>query len=315
MNSWILGGMDYYPFGMEMPGRSFTAETGYRYGFNGQEKVDEICGDGNHNTALFWEYDTRLGRRWNLDPKPNPWESQYSVLGDNPITIIDLLGDKWKTSSDDNKAKDLNNKLEIRKNHLNKSAEKLSAKANMKQEKGNFEKAETLRARAEEAKSNGTELAIAQTEIKEISNSETEFTFKENKFNNISYTSMSKDGTIVIEFSSDENAIHELTHAYQQLNGDIKLIAGTGGGYNIDLIDEQKAYRRQYAFSPFSVSSLNSAPSLTIKTSKDISTDFVKNIWTTDKTGARVYPYTGHNTNEQFEGSNWYNRNLQKYSK
>jgi hypothetical protein len=38
----------------------------YRYGFNGQEKVDEISGVGNHNTALFWEYDTRLGRRWNV---------------------------------------------------------------------------------------------------------------------------------------------------------------------------------------------------------------------------------------------------------
>jgi hypothetical protein len=37
----------------------------YRYGFNGQEKSDEIAGEGNHNTAEFWEYDTRTGRRWN----------------------------------------------------------------------------------------------------------------------------------------------------------------------------------------------------------------------------------------------------------
>ena len=43
---------------------------GYRFGFNGQEKVDEIAGAGNHTTAEFWEYDTRLGRRWNRDPEP-----------------------------------------------------------------------------------------------------------------------------------------------------------------------------------------------------------------------------------------------------
>jgi hypothetical protein len=59
---------DYYPFGMEMPGRSYTASTAYRYGFNGQEKSIEINSDGNSYTAQFWEYDSRSGRRWNLDP-------------------------------------------------------------------------------------------------------------------------------------------------------------------------------------------------------------------------------------------------------
>ena len=26
-------------------------------------KTNELGGIGNHNTAMFWEYDTRLGRR------------------------------------------------------------------------------------------------------------------------------------------------------------------------------------------------------------------------------------------------------------
>jgi hypothetical protein len=65
----------------------------YRFGFNGQEKVDEISGVGNHNTALFWEYDTRLGRRWNLDPKPNVSISGYAVLKNNPILFTDVNGD------------------------------------------------------------------------------------------------------------------------------------------------------------------------------------------------------------------------------
>ena len=46
----IVAANDYYPFGMIMPGRSYSAE-GYRYGFGGQEKGDEIKGSGNHYTA------------------------------------------------------------------------------------------------------------------------------------------------------------------------------------------------------------------------------------------------------------------------
>src|SRR6478736_3791665 len=44
----------------------------YRYGFNGQEMSNEIKGVGNSYTAEFWEYDPRLGRRWNVDPMTNP---------------------------------------------------------------------------------------------------------------------------------------------------------------------------------------------------------------------------------------------------
>jgi hypothetical protein len=62
-----------------MPERSInSAGAGARFGFNGQENVNEVSGVGNHNSALFWEYDTRLGRRWNLDPKKKAWESDYS---------------------------------------------------------------------------------------------------------------------------------------------------------------------------------------------------------------------------------------------
>ncbi|RYD53623.1 MAG: hypothetical protein EOP52_05675 [Sphingobacteriales bacterium] len=66
---------------------------GYQYGFNGQRKTDEISGSGNHNTATFWEYDTRLGRRWNLDPVDQISISNYSVNRLNPIFWSDPEGD------------------------------------------------------------------------------------------------------------------------------------------------------------------------------------------------------------------------------
>lgn len=64
----------------------------YRFGFNGQEKVNEWAGIGNHNTAEFWEYDTRTGRRGNLDPVRKYWESGYSVLSGSPIWKVDPGG-------------------------------------------------------------------------------------------------------------------------------------------------------------------------------------------------------------------------------
>ena len=65
-------------------------DDAYRFGFNGQMKDNEVAGIGNHNTALFWEYDTRLGRRWNVDPVLKESESSYLTFSGNPIRLNDI---------------------------------------------------------------------------------------------------------------------------------------------------------------------------------------------------------------------------------
>jgi RHS repeat-associated protein len=87
----VVSVSDFYPFGSVQPGRSYNS-TEYRYGYNTQEKVDEISGSGNHYTAPYWEYDPRTGRRWNLDPAGYPYQSHYSVNNNNPILFTDPLG-------------------------------------------------------------------------------------------------------------------------------------------------------------------------------------------------------------------------------
>lgn len=90
----VITANDYYPFGMQMPGRKFTqANSSYCYSFNGQEKTDDISGSGNHTTALYWEYGTRLGIRWNTDPVVDPSISPYATNEDNPIKNSDPNGD------------------------------------------------------------------------------------------------------------------------------------------------------------------------------------------------------------------------------
>lgn len=86
----VINANDYYPFGLEMKGRVYSDST-YRYGFNGQEKVDEI--GTSHYTALYWEYDSKIGRRWNRDPVVKSWQSDYACFSNNPIMRIDPLGD------------------------------------------------------------------------------------------------------------------------------------------------------------------------------------------------------------------------------
>ena len=89
----VISVSDYYPYGMLMPDRNYDAEE-YRYGFNTQEKVPEL--NSSHTTALFWEYDGWLGRRWNIDPKPTSGISAYSCFSNSPIPFGDYLGDTIK---------------------------------------------------------------------------------------------------------------------------------------------------------------------------------------------------------------------------
>ncbi len=89
-NADVVSANDSYIFGMVLPGRTFQSDK-YRYGFNGQEKSDEI--NDNLTTAEYWEYDSRIGRRWNNDPSPNISLSPYATFENNPIYNADPLGD------------------------------------------------------------------------------------------------------------------------------------------------------------------------------------------------------------------------------
>ena len=101
---------DYYPFGMQMPGRKYSVGGAYRYGFNGQEKSNDVT-VGNH-TAEFWEYDSRTGKRWNLEPLTSqfPELSPYGTLNNNPILNDDPNGAKPNSIHIDEKGKVLLNK-------------------------------------------------------------------------------------------------------------------------------------------------------------------------------------------------------------
>ncbi len=87
---------DYYPFGLEMPGRTLTGVEGrYRYGFNGKEKdSDGEWGSANHYDYGFRIYNPRIAKFLSVDPltKSYPWYTPYQFAGNKPIRFIDLDG-------------------------------------------------------------------------------------------------------------------------------------------------------------------------------------------------------------------------------
>jgi RHS repeat-associated protein len=69
----------------------------YRYGFQGQEKEDEVKGTGNSYDFGARMYDSRLGRWLSVGAFSGeyPSWSGYNFVGDNPIYNIEINGDYW----------------------------------------------------------------------------------------------------------------------------------------------------------------------------------------------------------------------------
>lgn len=73
---------------------SKTRERSYWYGFQGQEKDDEIKGEGNSLSYTFRMHDPRIGRFFAIDPLTGkyPQWSPYQFSGNQVIATVELEG-------------------------------------------------------------------------------------------------------------------------------------------------------------------------------------------------------------------------------
>ncbi len=81
------------PFGMLIKERSYTSDS-YRFGFQSQEKDDEINGEGNSYAFKYRIHDVRLGRFLSVDPLGTsfPWNSSYSFSQNRVIDGMEFEG-------------------------------------------------------------------------------------------------------------------------------------------------------------------------------------------------------------------------------
>jgi len=78
---------------MQVPTRHGQSDS-YRYGFQGQEKDDEIKGEGNSLNYTFRMHDPRIGRFFAVDPltAKYPYYSPYQFSGNRVIDMVELEG-------------------------------------------------------------------------------------------------------------------------------------------------------------------------------------------------------------------------------
>ncbi|PJJ79983.1 RHS repeat-associated core domain-containing protein [Mucilaginibacter auburnensis] len=95
----VITAQDYYPFGMQQPGRGYASNNAtYRYGFNGKENDNDVGkGDGNQQDYGMRIYDPRVARFLSTDPiaKSYPELTPYQFASNRPIDGIDLDGLEW----------------------------------------------------------------------------------------------------------------------------------------------------------------------------------------------------------------------------
>ncbi|RED45628.1 RHS repeat-associated protein [Seonamhaeicola aphaedonensis] len=84
---------------MLQPNRHGSSDS-YRYGFQGQEKDDEVKGEGNSLNYKYRMHDPRVGRFFAVDPLASiyPWNSPYSFSENRVIDGTELEGLEFSIS-------------------------------------------------------------------------------------------------------------------------------------------------------------------------------------------------------------------------
>ncbi len=90
----VVNAQGYEPFGSLLPGRNFSSDS-YRFGFQGQEKDDEI--HGATGTSISYEYrmhDPRVGRFLSIDPLAGKYahQSPYAFSSNRVIDRVEMEG-------------------------------------------------------------------------------------------------------------------------------------------------------------------------------------------------------------------------------
>jgi len=218
----------------------------YRYGMNTQEKDNEIYGEGNSYSAEYWQYDARLGRRWNVDPVVKVHESPYATFANNPIGFVDPSGADTQFTRDEYG-------LQAQKDFDEAIKELDSRISSLEKERENLKEGKKYQEKLNSINSRLSDLKEVRGVFDEILSSKVKFRYS------VSTIGFKKDqvgttrpfdpnGAVVdIRFVSGNKGalIHENRHGVGVLRGELGF--GTDG---YDYMDEYEAFRHQEIYDP-----------------------------------------------------------------
>ncbi|RAJ83444.1 RHS repeat-associated protein [Chitinophaga dinghuensis] len=267
----------YYPFGLTMAGISANALVGTKYPknhkeYNGIEHTTEL--DLNQYDAFYRNLDPQIGRWWQIDPKPNFAESPYASMSNNPILNMDPLGDSLLKKADHRIANRIEKQLNYKNVSLNKQITRLNNRIASAEAGGDKKRTESLRADLKDVNARISANTATLSRLNAIKDDQKmAYTFNElpmgstrgeTKLDAVKNSAGDYQPAIVMSITSDVNAVHEITHAYQGGIEHSIMLNGSGAAYlGSNLAAQQmsnakseiEAYRAQYGFDPSSMPS------------------------------------------------------------
>jgi RHS repeat-associated protein len=266
----IVKSTEYSCYGVELSGWGYVSVDSYRYGFNGQEKEKEITGSETHTSAEFWMYDSRLGRRWQLDPVVQTFISDYACFGNNPIKMNDVLGNKFGDPQSETNAKNAEVFADRRIRQANKILSKQGKKLFLMDEK-----LSKLEERGKVDSEKYIKLSAKRQEVSDVMDQQIFFSAAMNKskrdiqemreHEQVFILEYMEDGDLgigatyydlsrnacVMSFTDMASMFDELVAGSQFIQGEISFDSKTGGiGVLTDLDDERESYLRSWAADP-----------------------------------------------------------------
>ena len=277
---------DYYPFGLEMPGRSTVVGSGDpKERFTGHELDGE--------TGLLYAgarfYDPEVAAWSAVDPLSDKYLSlgPYVYSSSNPVRYIDRDGREWE---DPKEAEKIKNQLKSKLDAMDQTIRKLQnriAKGG-RRSKGSQKELKELQSKRGEVASVITEMDAMGRDKNNV------FRF-ERTSSNIGSSYLAADGVFVMRHNGSlELKAHEITHGYQHLTGVAQHRIGSDGREVINyrpgvvpMDTEVAAYRRQFAVNT------GSMPPSDIRATKmgDITRSMVLSIYQLDPVGKKEHIY------------------------
>jgi hypothetical protein len=198
----------------------------------------------------------------------------------NPVGNIEIGGRWWLTIEDKKKADQIMSNFQSMEKHYRKNYNRHIKKMNKAFNKGKQEKAWEYQNKAIIAEASANEMRAAQNELEAIENHSETFTFRSTPEGSATHSifkeinDLTNDNVIVIGGGPEAKTVHELVHAYQNIDSQIETTYT--GSYYVDIHDEVRAYLREFIFDPSSVRSINGAGP--IKDITDINAGWVQEL-------------------------------------